>query len=78
MENLYDLANEVGVVVVAASRSGSTEVYRLVDGRMVLVEHLKSGRDLVTLTEGVPEYLTVRYTPPIPAVGIVREVAGSR
>ena len=75
MENLFLAANEEGVTILAASRSASTEVYRLNDGRLVLVEHLKSGRDGLSLIGEIPSYLTVRYDPPKAAVELLREFA---
>jgi hypothetical protein len=53
-----------GAVVIASSRSRSTEVLRTRDGRLWLVSHLKSGRDTVDPVQGIPDYLTVRYQNP--------------
>jgi len=65
-----DLPALEGAVVVACSRSGSTEVARLLDGRHVAVNPL-SRRDTVEIIgEGdLPEWvspLTVRPSPPYP------------
>ena len=64
------------VVVVASSRSRATEVYRT-DKGLVLVEHLKSGRDEATPISGIPDYLTVRYSPPYPWAEAIREFVQS-
>ena len=52
---------------IASSRSGATEVLLRSDGQMLEVEHLKSGRDIVTEIDTIPEYLKVRYLPGVPA-----------
>ena len=76
-ENLHDLLNQRGAVMVASSRSGATEVVRIPDGRLFLVEHLKSGRDEIILCQGIPDYLTVRYDPPSSEFPLVREFVPS-
>jgi hypothetical protein len=74
MEDLFKLANEVGVTTVASSRSGATEVYRLNDGRLLEVQHLKR-RDVVQVAAEVPHSLTVRYDPPVLVEGLLHEYA---
>lgn len=54
------------IVIVASSRSGATEILRYPDGRLLQVEHLKSGRDVSTEVSAIPGYLTIRYEEPYP------------
>lgn len=75
MKDLFELLNRQGVTIVASSRTGSTEVYSAEDG-LFLVEHLKSGRDVITPVAEMPNYLTVRYSPPKLAEGLLKEWAG--
>lgn len=58
---------KMGMVIIASSRSRTTEVYRDEAGKLYEVYHAKSGRDIVREVPEIPAGLTVRYNPPIPA-----------
>ena len=60
-------------VVIASSRSGATEVYRFPDGRLMQVEHLKSGRDVSHEVPEIPQCLTIRYEEPYPEAPEIEE-----
>jgi len=64
------------MVIVASSRSRSTEVYRDEAGKLYEVYHAKSGRDIVQEVPEIPVGLTVWYDPPIPAPEIQEYAKG--
>ena len=54
---LQDVFDFHGAGLVASSRSGATQVWRLVNGKLVQVQHYKSGNVELLEVEKIPDYL---------------------